>query len=75
MAFQSGPVFENDVFVDNINDIGFCYSATAESAPKLTGNFYSSGSAIIDAPCFQIGTADATPAAAPIANAGPIGLP
>jgi nitrous oxidase accessory protein NosD len=74
MAFQSKPSFENCSFLNNANDVGYCYGATADNVPTLKGNYYSSGTATIDAPCFQIGTADATTAAAPIAGAGPVGL-
>ena len=74
MAFQTKPVFENNVFEGNTNDVGLCLGASAENAPVLTGNYYSSGSALIDAGCFQIGTAESSPASAPIEGAGPVGL-
>jgi hypothetical protein len=74
MAFQTKPVFENNVFDGNTNDVGLCLGASADNAPVLTGNYYASGSALIDPGCFQIGTADSGPAAAPIEGAGPVGL-
>lgn len=74
MAFQTKPVFENNVFEGNTNDVGLCLGATADNAPVLTGNYYSSGSALIDPGCFQIGTADSAAASAPIEGAGPVGL-
>jgi hypothetical protein len=74
MAFQTKPVFENNVFDGNTNDVGLCLGATADNAPVLTGNYYASGSALIDPGCFQIGTADSAPASAPIEGAGPVGL-
>jgi hypothetical protein len=55
-------------------DVGLCLGAKAENAPVLTGNYYASGSALIDAGCFQIGTTDSNPATAPIEGAGPAGL-
>jgi hypothetical protein len=74
MAFQTKPVFEHNVFEGNTNDVGLCLGASAESAPVLEGNYYATGSALIDAGCFQIGTADSSPASAPIEGAGPVGL-
>jgi hypothetical protein len=74
MAFTTKPVFENNVFEGNTNDVGLCLGATADNAPVLTGNYYVSGSALVDAGCFQIGTADSNPASAPIEGAGPVGL-
>jgi hypothetical protein len=74
MAYMSKPTFENSNFVGNASDIGFCFGATAEHAPTLTGNFYSSGNALFDASCFEIGVPDAAPATAAHASAGPMGL-
>ena len=78
MAFQTKPVFENNVFeaatAPNTYDVGLCLGATAENTPVLTGNYFASGSALIDGGCFQIGTADSAPASAPIEGAGPVGL-
>jgi hypothetical protein len=74
MAFQTKPVFENSVFEGNTNDVGLCLGASADNAPVLTGNYYAGGSALVDAGCFQIGTADSAPASAPIEGAGPVGL-
>jgi hypothetical protein len=74
MAFQTKPIFENNVFENNQNDVGFCLGAAADNAPVLDGNYYASGSALIDPGCFQIGTADSSPASAPIEGAGPVGL-
>ena len=47
---------------------------SADNAPVLKGNYYASGSALIDAGCFQMGTAESSPASAPIEGAGPVGL-
>lgn len=74
MAFSTKPVFENNVFRRNQNDVGFCLGATADNAPVLEGNYYESGSPAIDPGCFQIGTAETSAATAPIAGAGPAGL-
>ena len=74
MAYTSKPTFENCNFIDNAQDIGFCFDATADNSPTLTGNYYSSGSASYDASCFEIGKPDSAPAAAPIDGVGPIGL-
>jgi hypothetical protein len=74
MAYTSKPSIEGTAFLMNGNDIGFCFGATADNAPIMTGNFYSSGSAIIDPSCFEIGTVDASPVAAQPAGAGPVGL-
>jgi hypothetical protein len=62
------------VFRDNGNDVGFCYDAMADNVPTLTNNFYASGSASIDASCFQIGTAEDKPATTANPTAGPVGL-
>lgn len=74
MAFSTKPVFENNVFRNNQNDVGFCIGATADNAPVLTGNYYESGSAAIDPLCVQIGTTETSAATAPIEGAGPAGL-
>lgn len=74
MAYTSKPTFENCNFIDNAQDIGFCFDATADNSPTLTGNYYSSGSASYDASCFEIGKPDSAPAGAPIDGIGPIGL-
>ena len=68
---MAAPLLQNNVFLSNATDIGFCFGATADSRPTLEGNYYSSGSAIVDASCFQVGTQDDTPAAAPNPVAGP----
>ncbi len=74
MAYTAKPTFENCNFIDNGSDIGFCFDATADNAPTLIGNYYSSGSASFDASCFDIGKADSAPAAAPLDGVGPVGL-
>ena len=74
MAYATAPVIENSVFRNNGNDVGTCLGATAEQAPALDNNYYSSGAALIDASCFQIQTEDEHPAAAPNPAAGPAGL-
>jgi len=73
MAYATAPVIENSVFRDNANDVGYCLGATAEQAPALDNNYYSSGAASVDPSCFQIGTQDEHPAAAPNPAAGPAG--
>jgi hypothetical protein len=74
MVYATKPSISDSVFTNNGNDIGFCFEATEANAPTLAGNFYSSGAAIIDPSCFQIGTTDATPASAANPAAGPVGL-
>jgi hypothetical protein len=74
MAYTTKPRIESSVFMGNGNDIGFCFGATADNAPMLTGNFYAAGTALIDPSCTGIGTKDASPAAAPNPAAGPAGL-
>jgi hypothetical protein len=74
MVYATKPLIENSVFLGNANDIGFCFEAVAANAPTLSGNFYSSGNAIIDPTCFQIGTTETSPAASANPEAGPIGL-
>jgi hypothetical protein len=74
MAYTSKAIFENNNFMGNSADIGFCFGATAENSVQLSGNFYSSGSASLDPTCFEITTADPSPAAAAHAGAGPVGL-
>jgi nitrous oxidase accessory protein NosD len=74
MAFSTKPVFENNVFRNNQNDVGFCLGATADNAPVLSGNYYEAGNAAIDPGCVQIGTTEASAATAPIEGAGPAGL-
>ena len=74
MAFQTKPSFERCVFTNNTNDVGLCLGAQADNAPVLSGNYYASGSAAIDAGCFAIGTNDPNPASSPIEGAGPVGL-
>ena len=74
MAYTSKPKFENNNFMENSADIGFCFGATADNAPTLTNNFYSSGSALFDPSCIGIGAPDSAPAAAAHADAGPTGL-
>jgi nitrous oxidase accessory protein NosD len=74
MAYATKATFENNNFLGNSADVGFCFDATAENAPTMTGNFYSSGNVSYDAACFEIGIPDPSPAAVEHANAGPIGL-
>lgn len=74
MIYATKPIIENSVFTMNGNDLGFCFGATADNAPVLTNNFYSSGAAIIDPSCFQIGAAEPAPAASANPDAGPVGL-
>ena len=74
MAFSTKPVFENNVFRGNQNDVGFCIGAKAENAPVLSGNYYEAGTPAIDPLCVQIGTAETNAATAPIEGAGPAGL-
>jgi len=74
MAYASKATFENNNFLGNSADVGFCFDATAENAPTMTGNFYSTGNVSYDAACFEIGIPDPSPAAAAHADAGPIGL-
>jgi hypothetical protein len=74
MAYASKARFENNNFMGNSADVGFCFDATAENAVELVGNFYSTGMASLDPTCFEITTADASPAAAAHADAGPMGL-
>jgi hypothetical protein len=72
MAYATAPVIENNVFLGNASDVGFCFGATTESAPILRNNYYSAGSALVDPSCFQVGTADESPAAEPNPTAGPL---
>lgn len=74
MAYTTKPRIEGSVFMANGNDVGFCFGATADNVPMLTGNFYTSGTGLFDPSCTGIGTKDASPAAAANAMAGPIGL-
>jgi hypothetical protein len=74
MVYATKPSISDSVFIDNGNDVGFCFDATEANAPTLANNFYSSGAALIDPTCFQIGTTDASPAAAAHPGAGPAGL-
>ena len=74
MIYATKPTIEDSVFIDNRNDLGFCFGATEANAPSLTRNFYSAGEAVIDPSCFQIGTTDASPAATKNPAAGPSGL-
>lgn len=74
MAYTTKPRIEGSVFKSNGNDIGFCFGATADNAPMLTGNFYAAGTPIVDPSCTGIGTKDTNPATAADATAGPIGL-
>ena len=74
MVYQTKPSISDSVFNMNGNDIGFCFGATADNVPTLTGNFYSSGAALIDPSCFQIMTTDSRPAAMADPTAGPVGL-
>jgi hypothetical protein len=73
MAYTAKPRVDGSNFVGNSADIGFCFGATADNAPTLTGNYYSAGMAAFDPSCFGIATADEAPAAAPL-QAGPVGL-
>jgi hypothetical protein len=74
MAYATRPQIEDSVFMNNATDVGFCVGATADNVPQLSNNFYAAGAALFDPSCVAIGIADAAPAAAPIADAGPIGL-
>jgi hypothetical protein len=74
MAYASKAIFENNNFMGNSADIGFCFDATAENSAQLSGNFYSSGTASLDPTCSEITTADPSPATAAHADAGPVGL-
>jgi hypothetical protein len=74
MAYASKATFENNNFIGNSADVGFCFDATAENAPTMTNNFYSSGNVSYDPTCFEIAQPDASPAAAAHATAGPVGL-
>ena len=74
MAYASKARFENNNFMGNSADVGFCFDATAENAVELVGNFYSTGMASFDPTCFEITMPDASPAAAAHADAGPKGL-
>jgi hypothetical protein len=74
MAYTTKPIIENSVFKMNSTDIGFCTGATKDNTPELKNNSYTSGSPVIDASCFQIGTTDASPALTPNPSAGPSGL-
>ena len=74
MAYSSKPTFENCNFMDNSSDIGFCFDATADNAPTLKGNYYSSGSVSFDPSCSEIGKPDSAPASAPLQGIGPMGL-
>jgi hypothetical protein len=74
MAYTSKATFENCNFMGNSADVGFCFDATADNAPTLMNNFYSTGSASFDPTCSEITTADPMPAAAAHPTAGPQGL-
>ena len=74
MAYTSKPIIEDSVFVSNGNDVGFCFGATADNAPALHNNNYSTGAPVIDPTCFDIGTDEPMPAASPNPAAGPVGL-
>lgn len=70
MAYTTKPIVENSVFMNNSADFGICLGATADNAPGLKSNFYSSGEVSLDPSCFNIGIADASPANAVVAGAG-----
>jgi hypothetical protein len=74
MVYATKPQLENNVFMMNGNDIGFCVGAAADNAPIMTNNYYASGNAIIDPSCVQIGTSEAKPAGSANPTAGPVGL-
>jgi hypothetical protein len=74
MAYTSKANFEHCNFTGNANDVGFCFDATADNAPTLVDNFYSSGSPSYDSTCFDIGKPDPMPAATAHADVGPVGL-
>jgi len=74
MAYASKARFENNNFIGNSADVGFCFDATAENAVELVGNYYSTGMASFDPTCFEITMPDASAAAAAHADAGPSGL-
>lgn len=60
MAYTTKPIVEHSVFKNNSADFGICLGATADNAPELTSNFYSSGEVSLDPTCFSIGIADAS---------------
>ncbi|MEY4581889.1 MAG: hypothetical protein RL701_6592 [Pseudomonadota bacterium] len=70
MAYTTKPIVENSVFKGNSADFGICLGATADNAPALKNNFYSTGEVSLDPSCFNIGIADAAPAATASAEAG-----
>lgn len=74
MAYRSKAKFEHCNFTNNASDVGFCFDATADNAPTLTDNYYSSGSPSYDATCYEIGTPDSMPSAAAHDDVGPVGL-
>jgi len=74
MVYATKPSISDSVFIDNGNDVGFCFDATEANAPTLANNFYSSGAALIDPTCFQIGTVATNSAASANPEAGPMGL-
>jgi hypothetical protein len=74
MAYRSKAKIEHCNFTGNANDVGFCFDATADNAPTLTDNFYSSGSPSYDSTCFDIGKPDSMPAATAHGDVGPVGL-
>jgi hypothetical protein len=74
MAYATKPSIRDSVFLMNANDVGFCFGATADNAPILANNYYSSGQAIVDPSCFQTGARDESPAASRNPGAGPSGL-
>jgi hypothetical protein len=74
MAFTTKPKFASNVFKGNTSDGGFCYGATAATAPIFDGNYYASGAATFDASCVQAGATAVNTASATISGAGPVGL-
>lgn len=71
MAYAGKPILEDNVFLNNEVDVGYCYGATEDNTPSLNNNFYSSGELTLDAACARINTVDANPASEANPNAGP----
>ncbi|MDB4990109.1 MAG: putative immunogloblin, partial [Myxococcaceae bacterium] len=65
MAYATKPIIEDSVFKMNSTDVGVCSGASADNAPVLKNNSYSSGSPVLEASCFMVGTTDPSPAATP----------
>lgn len=74
MLYTSAPTIEDSVFLNNSADYGFCFGATTQHRPTLSGNFYSDTTPLVDPSCFQIGVDEASPATTQNPDAGPQGL-